>query len=230
MCNASVIEFFIDTVDCEEFRGKRVLEVGSKYVNGSVRPFIEKFCKPKEYIGIDIEKGKFVDIVLPAEKLVEYFGENSFDVVISTEVLEHVKDWRVVITNMKLVVKPLGYIYLTTRSYGFPYHSYPYDFWRYEIDDMEKIFSDFEIVSLAKDPLEPGVFLKARKPLNFKLKDLQDIQLYSILAGKRVGYIPDKFSASAKLKLVYREAARAKGCLKDRLHTSASILLHRKRI
>ena len=229
MCHTSVIEFFIDAVDCEEFRGKRVLEVGSKYVNGSVRPLIEKFCKPKEYIGVDIERGKFVDIVLPAEKLVEYFGENSFDVVISTEVLEHVKDWRVVVTNMKLVVKPLGYIYLTTRSYGFPYHSYPYDFWRYEIDDLKKIFSDFEIISLIRDHLEPGVFLKARKPPNFKLKDLQDIQLYSILAGKRVGYIPDRFSASAKLKLIYQEAVRAKDCLKDRLYSSKSILLHRKR-
>jgi hypothetical protein len=31
-----VLEFFIDNVDIQEFRDKRVLEVGSKYVNGSV--------------------------------------------------------------------------------------------------------------------------------------------------------------------------------------------------
>mgnify|MGYP001772766067 CR=1 FL=1 len=140
MCSVSVIEFFLENVDCEEFYGKRVIEVGSKYVNGSVRPIIEKFCKPKEYIGVDIEEGKFVDVVIPAEKLVDKFGENSFDVVISTEMLEHVRDWRTVIENLKLILKPEGYIYITTRSYGFPYHAYPYDFWRYEVEDMKRFF------------------------------------------------------------------------------------------
>ena len=45
---------------------------------------------PTEYVGVDIEPRKFVDVVLPAEKLTEYFGSESFDVVISTELLEHV--------------------------------------------------------------------------------------------------------------------------------------------
>jgi SAM-dependent methyltransferase len=151
MCNIAVIEFFIDNIKPEEFKGKRVLEVGSRYVNGSVRPLIENFCSPKEYVGVDIEAGKFVDVILPAEKLVEYFGPESFDVVISTELLEHVQNWRLVINNMKSVLKCDGYIYLTTRSYGFPYHAYPYDFWRYEIEDVKKIFSDFEIIKLIKD-------------------------------------------------------------------------------
>ena len=113
MCNVALMEFFIENVKPEEFRDKRVLEVGSKYVNGSVRPLIERFMQPKEYIGIDIEPGKYVDVVLPAEELVEYFGRESFDVVISTETLEHVKDWRKVITNMKDVLKPGGYIYIS---------------------------------------------------------------------------------------------------------------------
>ncbi len=49
MCNIAVIEFFIDNIKPEEFKGKRVIEVGSKYVNGSVRPLIENFCSPREY-------------------------------------------------------------------------------------------------------------------------------------------------------------------------------------
>ena len=48
MCHIFVIEFFIDNIKPAEFNGKRVLEVGSKYVNGSVRPLIENFCSPKE--------------------------------------------------------------------------------------------------------------------------------------------------------------------------------------
>jgi len=112
LCNIAVLEFFLESVDIKDFRGKRVLEVGSKYVNGSVRPLIERFCSPAEYIGVDIEPGKYVDIVLPAERLVQYFGERSFDIVISTELLEHVRDWRAVINNMKAVLRESGYISL----------------------------------------------------------------------------------------------------------------------
>jgi SAM-dependent methyltransferase len=186
----AVIEFFIECVKKEELEGKRVLEVGSKYVNGSVRPLIERFCSPKEYIGVDIEPGKFVDLILPAEKLVEYFGPESFDIVIATELLEHVQNWRLVVGNLKSVLKRGGYIYITTRSHGFPFHAYPYDFWRYEVEDMQKIFSDFEILKLIKDHEAPGVFLKAKKPFNYSPNDLQDIALYSMILGRRTTSIP----------------------------------------
>jgi len=46
--------------------------------------------------------------------------------VISTELLGHVQNWRLVVNNMKNVLKHGGY---ATRSHGFPYHAYPYDFW-----------------------------------------------------------------------------------------------------
>jgi 2-polyprenyl-3-methyl-5-hydroxy-6-metoxy-1,4-benzoquinol methylase len=43
--------------------------------------------------------------VLPAEKLVDYFGPKSFDIVMSTEVVEHVLDWGLVISTMKAVLR-----------------------------------------------------------------------------------------------------------------------------
>jgi glyoxylate carboligase len=72
--HVSVMEFFMENIDCAEFEGKRVLEIGSRYVNGSVRPLIERFCKLREYIGIDIEPGRYVDIVLPAEEVVNFWS------------------------------------------------------------------------------------------------------------------------------------------------------------
>lgn len=36
-------------------------------------------------------------MVCPVERITEYFGESSFEVVIATELLEHVVDWRLAI-------------------------------------------------------------------------------------------------------------------------------------
>lgn len=204
MCHVSVLDFFIRNVQKEEFENKRILEIGSRNVNGSVRPFIERFLKPKEYIGIDIIKGEYVDIVIPAEKLEDHFGKESFDVILSTEVLEHVRDWRLVINNMKSVLKRGGFLYITTRSRGFPLHDFPNDYWRYEIEDFKYIFSDFDIIVLEKDKEAPGIFIKARKPNNYNGSvDLSRISLYSMLEGRRINYIPEENKLSIVQRLKY---------------------------
>ena len=200
----SVINFFLENASREEFEGKRVLEIGSRYVNGSVRPLIEKFLNPKEYIGIDIDKGKYVDLVLSAEEVVDYFGKESFDIIICTEVLEHVKNWRKVVNNIKMALKKNGIVYITTRSRGFPLHDYPYDFWRYEIEDFKEIFKDFDILILESDPEAPGIFFKARKPANHELISLEHIYLYSVLFGRKINFIPNKYRLSYKMKIIYR--------------------------
>jgi len=140
----------------------------------------------ERYVGLDISKGPGVDVVGSADSMTNMFGEDSFDIVISTEVVEHIKDWRSAISNIKRVCKPGGTVLLTTRSKGYAYHGYPSDFWRYEPEDMEKIFSDFEILSLERDTEAPGVFIKARKPDKFVETDLSNFELYSILLGRRV--------------------------------------------
>ncbi len=73
---------------------------------------------------------------------------------------------------------------ITTRSRGYGYHGSPLDCWRYEVQDMQAILSDFVIEALESDRLMPGVFLKARKPGAFKENDLANYQLYSMIRGK----------------------------------------------
>lgn len=103
----------------------------------------------------------------------------------STEMLEHVLDWKNVISNIKNLCKPGGTILITTRSQGFVYHPTPRDFWRFEKEDMEKIFSDTEIIKLEDDYMHPGVFIKAKKPQNFTENDLSDFKVYSIITNER---------------------------------------------
>lgn len=177
--HSSVITFLSKNVTVEDIKGKRVLEVGSYDVNGTPRPTLSKLG-PSSYIGMDASPGPSVDVAANAELLSLIFGEASFDVVISTEMLEHVKDWKKIIVELKRVLKPSGLLLLTTRSFGFPYHGYPGDFWRYSIEDFQKIFSDMETLFLGTDPEAPGVFYKGRKPDPFIESDLSTFEVYAM--------------------------------------------------
>jgi SAM-dependent methyltransferase len=195
VCHRSCIIFGARSLTSDEVKGKDILEVGSRDVNGSLRSIITAW-RPKRYVGVDAEKGPGVDVVCSASAIVDRFGEESFDIVISTEMLEHVKDWRKAISSIKQVCKPEGSIVLTTRSEGFGYHGYPFDFWRFGTEDMQKIFADFNIVSLEKDREAPGVFLKACKPENFVETDLTGYGLYSIIRKARVVDITETYQST----------------------------------
>jgi len=177
----SCFDFVRKVLKEEEVRGRRILEVGSRNVNGTVKPiFIEYGCA--EYIGIDKEAGDGVDRVMDAGDIVSNFGESSFDVVVSTEMMEHVKDWRKAICNMKATCKNGGIIMLTCRSSGFPYHAYPEDYWRFEKADFEKIFADYTITDIERDMQAPGIFIKARKPsTDYDPLDLSTITVQEVV-------------------------------------------------
>ena len=203
MCNHSCIQFGRNNLSDIEVRGKATLEVGSRNINGSLRGIVEAFS-PGSYIGVDMVPGDGVDQLCNAEKLIERFGQESFDVLISTEMLEHVRDWCKVVENFKLLLRPAGLLLITTRSRGFPYHEAPFDFWRYEISDMRQIFSDFTIETLESDPEEPGVFLKARKPANYVPNDLSDYALYSMVTNSLIHSVEKPEESDNEGKLVRR--------------------------
>lgn len=175
----SVIDFLRSNLTKAEVFGKRVAEIGSQDVNGTPRPVVMPL-EPSSYIGIDSAKGPGVDVVANAGDLCSLFVPGAFDIVISTEMLEHVEDWRPVVQQMKEMVKSGGLLLMTTRSPGFPYHPYPIDMWRYTLEDGRRIFGDMEILVLKDDPQAPGIFLKARRPVLFKPLDLSAIEIHRV--------------------------------------------------
>ena len=184
MCHRSVTAFFRAELTTPEIAGRRILEVGSRDVNGTVRPILISLGA-RDYVGVDLEPGPGVDRVCDVTHLASLFDEGSFEVVVSTEMLEHVRDWRSAVSNLKRVLAPGGLLVITTRSFGFPYHDYPGDFWRYELDDIRGLFGDFEILKLVADPGAPGVFLKARKPAGFREVDTSSMGLFSVVRAER---------------------------------------------
>jgi len=186
MCTPEAAAFVRRALTVEDVKGRRVVEVGSCDVNGSARSALEVFG-PARYVGVDIVRGPSVDVVEDASRLVGRFGPASFDVVLSTEMVEHVEDWRAVFTNLKGLCALGGVVVVTTRSPGFPYHACPDDFWRYTPADMGLIFADFEVEMLEseRDPAKPGVFIKARKADARPVVDLGPIALHSVFTGGR---------------------------------------------
>lgn len=181
MCNKECILFAKKCLSEEHVSGKRVLEVGSRNINGTARTHAMSLG-PIEYVGVDVAPGEGVDRICSALELVGTFGADSFGVVISTEMLEHVEDWQSAISNMKRVLQPGGILVLTTRSYGFGYHGCEAygDYWRFSLDDMCEIFVDFVDVLVESDPFEPGVFVRATKPETFIEENLSSYRVYAI--------------------------------------------------
>jgi SAM-dependent methyltransferase len=100
----------------EAFRGRKVLEIGSLDLNGSVRRFFSE-C---DYLGIDVAPGPGVDLVCQGQ---DYAAPDaSFDTVISCEAMEHNPHWRDTFGNMLRLCRPGGLVVMSCASTGRPEH------------------------------------------------------------------------------------------------------------
>ena len=137
-----------------ELADKKTLEVGSLDINGSVRGL---FTGP--YVGLDMRDGPGVDIVGLAHDLP--FQAETFDVVISTEMLEHDPAPWLSMHEMGRVLKPGGHLIVTTRGNGFGEHHEPSDYWRFMPAAGPRLLelAGCRVVVSALDPEVPGIFI-----------------------------------------------------------------------
>lgn len=156
--HASVMSWIGERVRDYGLSRRGTLEVGSLDVNGSVRGL---FAGP--YTGLDMREGPGVDIVGTADALP--FGAGEFEVVVSTEMLEHdPSPWRS-LAEMGRVLRRDGHLLLTTRGNGFGEHHEPNDYWRF-MPNSAPILAELagcDLIAYQGDPEVPGVFVHARK-------------------------------------------------------------------
>ena len=100
----------------DHFYQKRVLEIGSLDINGTIREFFDQ-C---QYIGIDVGPGPGVDVVCEGQNY--NAPENSFDVVCSAECFEHNPYWLETFQNMIRLCKDDGLVLFTCATEGRPEH------------------------------------------------------------------------------------------------------------
>lgn len=126
-----------------------VLEVGSRDLNGSPRSIFDDKSKFPFYTGIDLESGPGVDVVMNCHAL--NFPDDSFDVVIDAERLEHDTDFFASYREIVRVLRPGGHLITTARSWGgFHPHCLPHDYWRFLEDGLRHLLtiSGLEVLDL----------------------------------------------------------------------------------
>ena len=112
--------------------GLRVLDVGC----GDM-PYYPLFAEiAADYVGTDVEPGPNVRYVCPLEELT--IPDASFDLVLCTQVLEHVVDPERALAEIARVLTPGGCAFVSTHGI-WPFHPYPADRWRWTQQGLEQL-------------------------------------------------------------------------------------------
>lgn len=146
--------------ECERqtIKGK-VLDVGSGIKLASYHRFLKKEeCATIENLdlGFESNSGKKIDLekdFLPRQT-------ESVDTILLFNVLEHLYNYSLVLSEIKRILKPGGAL-IGVVPFLVAYHPDPRDYWRFTRESLERIFaavgfSDIQIKSFGYGPLSAG--------------------------------------------------------------------------
>lgn len=162
--------------------GTRVLEIGSMDVNGGYRPLLGE--RDATYTGVDIEAGPGVDLVLEDPSVLP-FGDGTFDLVLSGQMLEHSPFFWRTFAEMARVLDKRGVIVLIAPSSG-PIHRYPVDCYRFYPDAFASLAElvGLQLLDVRLDERGPwrdlvGVFSRSGEPVpNSSTRPLKPLSLW----------------------------------------------------
>lgn len=111
-------------------------------------PYRHFFSADANYVAADLIGNTHATLVLNADGTVPVTDE-SFDAVMSTQVLEHVSDPSRYLSECLRVLRPGGRLLLSTHGV-FIYHPDPVDYWRWTCAGLRRVVEDagFEVERL----------------------------------------------------------------------------------
>lgn len=118
--------------------GGTVLDLGA-----GLRPFAGVL--PGRSIALDYRPRPDIDLIGDAHHLP--LGDGTIDVVVCTEVFEHLVDPPIAAREIVRVLKPGGKLVLTTR-FCFPLHDRPGDHWRFTSYTLARLFAPLDPIVL----------------------------------------------------------------------------------
>jgi SAM-dependent methyltransferase len=155
--HVEAMQYVADIIDERELEGD-VLDLGGRFINGSTRVL---FPEGHRYVVVDIEADPSVDIVADAGDL--DLGE-TFDIVLTTELLEHTPRGADIVASAFRHLRPGGTLVATMAGPGRPPHGaggspWPLDgewyrnVWPDELEDwlIAAGFQDFKVDQAGTD-------------------------------------------------------------------------------
>jgi len=129
----------------KEFVGP-YLEVGSKDY-GATQVLRSIYSDRDTYIGVDMQDGSGVDVVLNFTKKFEEIDVKlrgiRFGTIFCMSVLEHCEQPFKMAENLTALLKPEGKICLSV-PFSWKFHGYPSDYWRFTPEGVERLFPQLE--------------------------------------------------------------------------------------
>jgi SAM-dependent methyltransferase len=175
-------------IEANASRG-RTLDIGAQ--NG---PYAKWF---PNRVAMDIRLGAGVHLLSDAHALA--LADASFDVVVCTEVLEHLREPQRAIDEMYRVLKPGGTLLLTTR-FLFPIHDAPHDYFRFTKYGLQYLLRRFEDLDVKEETTTVGALAVLVQRVGMQtetrtgmlsrgawLAAAQLIRPWSFLAGREFG-------------------------------------------
>ncbi len=120
------------------FVEKRLLDVGSQDINGTYREIVMGLGF-RSYTGVDMQRGKNVDVVVPEDGEWLPVVREQFPVAISGQCLEHTRwPWEWIGQITELVERNGIMIVIAPQKWST--HRFPRDCWRVKPDGLQALF------------------------------------------------------------------------------------------
>ena len=168
----------------------KILDVGSYSVNGSYRDLLAGMNV--QYVGLDIEKGPNVDIVMDKIYSWDSVEDESYDFVISGQAFEHIEYPWLTIQEIYKKLKPNGIVCIIAPNSLWE-HKYPYDCYRYWGDGLAALakWAGFTVLEVSvagipergvssewDDPSNDVCLIAGKFDANFQMTDVKKIFPY----------------------------------------------------
>jgi SAM-dependent methyltransferase len=193
--------------------------------NMPYRPLFEPHVK--SYVGCDFPGNELADFTLANSSLTP-LQESRADIVLSTQVLEHVTEPMAYLEECKRLLRKGGLVILSTHG-QYSYHPDPNDYWRWTSEGLKKIVTDsgFNLLSFRgilgpaaygvqfwQDAVLPRVHWRLRKAFTYVMQGIirmfdrrysheqkaRDACVYLLVAQKPLGCYGERSSRESDNK------------------------------
>lgn len=164
---------------CKKYLHGRLLDLGAGHAK--YKGILSE--QADQYFAVDIAPGPNIDLVADIHNT--GLPDASFDAIVCTQVIEHVKNPFRVLEEIKRLLRPGGVCFISA-PFMYPYHPDPEDYFRFSTEGLRSFFNDgqYEIILCGQSG---GFFSQLANAI--KISFVNRYEGFSFLNGKIFGQL-----------------------------------------